>query len=373
MCESVSSQRPACRLYSRNRIKPLKLSRWELPVSRSKTYWDGVIADMEKKYKRPPLTNPRQLRKLLSTKYFDIIAPMLGMPIYTSSDMKKDTRLRYLSGSGDHGSSHSEADSQFDLIVHPPTIEDSYSAMESRRHQSNPYAMFLKKPRRKVVVWRELTEEDLRGYDPEATFEKRAARLMDGICKDFCDWLKSLGKNDHVTIDEETLKDMFEINFTAEACRATKISVQEMPTVPDTVAEARHCYKSGKLRMTRNQIYKDLKVEKRPKRVVAFGKNLPRELRFVPPKGRLAKKWLRCPNVPRDVEAMDIVWKDIMHLDSVRAFAEYLSENPKDASPTLLGNLREREKRILQAKNAEEALEDAEDEGQEISSGDSDY
>lgn len=75
----------------------------------------------------------------------------------------------------------------------------------------------------KVVVWRPLREEDLKGYDPEATLEMRAARLMDKICKEFCEWLKQLGGNEQV-IDEETLKDMFEINFTAEACKAMQVS-----------------------------------------------------------------------------------------------------------------------------------------------------
>ena len=75
----------------------------------------------------------------------------------------------------------------------------------------------------KAIVWRPLRTEDLKGYDPEATLEMRAARLMDRICKDFCQWLKQLGETEQ-TIDEDTLKDMFEINFSAMACRATQVS-----------------------------------------------------------------------------------------------------------------------------------------------------
>lgn len=60
----------------------------------------------------------------------------------------------------------------------------------------------------------------MKGYDPEATLEKRATRLMDRICKEFCDWVRQLGEQ---VIDEETLKDMFEINFSSDACKSMQV------------------------------------------------------------------------------------------------------------------------------------------------------
>lgn len=75
---------------------------------------------------------------------------------------------------------------------------------------------------RQVVTWRPLTERDLEGYDPDATLEMRAENSMRKICEDFCQWVETLGGTDNV-IDEEVLRDMFEIDFNAEACRAMQV------------------------------------------------------------------------------------------------------------------------------------------------------
>ena len=73
-----------------------------------------------------------------------------------------------------------------------------------------------------VVTWRPLTKRDLEGYDPEATLKMRADNSMKRICQDFCQWIETLGGTDN-TIDEEVLRDMFEIDFSADACRATQV------------------------------------------------------------------------------------------------------------------------------------------------------
>ena len=48
---------------------------------------------------------------------------------------------------------------------------------------------------------------------------------MDRICRDFCDWLRSLSGTDKV-IDEEILGDMFEIDFTADASRTMEVQIE---------------------------------------------------------------------------------------------------------------------------------------------------
>lgn len=50
----------------------------------------------------------------------------------------------------------------------------------------------------------------------------RARNITDRICRDFCQWLRGLGGADS-TIDEEVLRDMFEIDFTAEASRTMQV------------------------------------------------------------------------------------------------------------------------------------------------------
>lgn len=81
------------------------------------------------------------------------------------------------------------------------------------------------KYRDQAVTWRPLTAEDLKGYDPEATLEMRARNITDRICRDFCEWLRVLGGADKL-IDEDVLRDMFEIEFTAEASRTMQVGRQ---------------------------------------------------------------------------------------------------------------------------------------------------
>ena len=103
----------------------------------------------------------------------------------------------------------------------------------------------------------------------------------------------------------------------------------EMPTVPPAVVSARHCREASELEATRARVHEDLRTELRPERQHAFGSALPRELRFVPPRNRrLAEKWTKCEYVAEDLANMDIVWQGISHLESVRAFVDFLKENP---------------------------------------------
>lgn len=114
--------------------------------------------------------------------------------------------------------------------------------------------------------------------------------------------------------------------YTFDVCQ---VVLREMPSVPGAVVAATGCREAGELESTRHQISADLEMAKRPKRTFAFGSALPKYLRFVPPRNELASKWLRCENIPEDLETMDVVWKDIVHLDSVQSFIGYLKENPK--------------------------------------------
>lgn len=62
----------------------------------------------------------------------------------------------------------------------------------------------------------------MKGYDPEATIEMKARNITDKIYSDFCQWLHNLGGTNTV-IDEEILRDMFEIEFTAETITTIQV------------------------------------------------------------------------------------------------------------------------------------------------------
>ncbi|KAK1131409.1 hypothetical protein K0M31_017694 [Melipona bicolor] len=102
-----------------------------------------------------------------------------------------------------------------------------------------------------------------------------------------------------------------------------------MPVVPAEVAVTRNTPGASKLAMTKKHVMKDAKAEATPAKIKAFGTALPWKLRFVPPNNQVQKKWLQCENVPKDIETMEVVWKDILDLRSVRGFVEWLQQHPE--------------------------------------------
>lgn len=59
----------------------------------------------------------------------------------------------------------------------------------------------------------------------------RARNITDRICRDFCEWVRNLGGTDKV-IDEDILRDMFEIDFTADASRTMEVQMETECTDP---------------------------------------------------------------------------------------------------------------------------------------------
>ncbi|XP_011684685.1 PREDICTED: uncharacterized protein LOC105448023 [Wasmannia auropunctata] len=304
---------------------------------------DKFPSDLVFSAKQPPVCNSRLLRRVLPLDSYNLVAPLLGMKTWYPKrarkvDIAATVQFKTEEEEEEEEEEETEGEIPFDLIVHPPTTKDISTTGDEHKvgqARSNPYALFLRKPRRKVVTWRPLTADDLKGYDPEATLEMKAKNIMDRICRDFCEWLRSLGGTDHV-IDEEVLGDMFEIDFTAEASRTMEMSMREMPMVPNEVAAARQCPDAGELAMTRRHLIRDAKAEGKPAKTMAFGTAISGELRFVPPGNQVRERWLRCENVITELETMDVVWRNITHLESVRIFAKWLSERSDAPLPDAL-------------------------------------
>ncbi|CAD1479726.1 unnamed protein product, partial [Heterotrigona itama] len=300
---------------------------------------DKFPSDLVFSTDQPPTYNSQLLRRVLPLKTYNRVAPLLGMPeYYPKRKMAIFEDLPVKADKIGRTQIIDETSMQDSLEVHPPTLRDTESPVDQEklgRRRYNPYALFLMKPRRKVVTWRPLTKRDLEGYDPEATLKMRADNSMKRICQDFCQWVETLGGTDN-TIDEEVLRDMFEIDFSADACRAMQMSIQEMPVVAAEVAVTRNTPGASKLAMTKKHVMKDAKAEVTPAKIKAFGTGVPRKLRFVPPNNQVQKKWLQCENVPKDIETMEVVWKDILDLRSVRGFVEWLQQHPEIPQPEAL-------------------------------------
>lgn len=98
--------------------------------------------------------------------------------------------------------------------------------------------------------------------------------------------------------------------------------------VPCPVAAARQCPEAGELAITRKHLIRDAKAESMPAKTMAFGSAMPWELQFIPPKNLVREKWLQCEHRIPEIETMDVVWKGITHLDSVKTFSNWLDEHP---------------------------------------------
>ncbi|CAL7936689.1 unnamed protein product [Xylocopa violacea] len=288
-----------------------------LVESKRYLYPDKFPSDLLFSTNQPPSCNSGLLKRILPLKTFNLVAPLLGMAEYYP---KKEAMFEI------KGEGIAQLDERF--------IHKISSSLE-------------------VVTWRPLTKRDLEGYDPDATLEMRADNSMKRICQDFCQWVESLGGTDNV-IDEEVLRDMFEIDFTAEACRAMQVSIEEMPVVPAEVALTRNCPGASKLNMTKRHVARDARAEETPAKIRAFGTAMPWELRFVPPNNQVRVKWLQCENVPKDIETMEVVWKDITHLRSVRGFVEWLQQHPEVPRPQALKKIASMDiRRLRQAEDDE--------------------
>ncbi|XP_076642230.1 uncharacterized protein LOC143353020 [Halictus rubicundus] len=310
----------------------------------SKRYLDPekFPSDLVFSSNQPPPCNPRLLKRILPKQSYNLIAPLLGLP---DSDLPRRGAIKFSfdvdQKLGSDVTVTSRDHSLASLEVHPPTPRDSESLngeVKLGHRRYNPYALFLRKPRRKVITWRPLEKADLEGYDPNATLKMRTDNIMSAICQDFCRWLETLGGTDK-TVDEEVLKDMFEIDFTAEACRSMQVLTREMPVVPAEVAMTRNTPCAGKLAMTKKHVLKDARAEETPARTIGFGTKMPWELQFTPPKNQVHKNWLQCDHVPAELETMDVVWKDITNLKSVRGFVEWLQQHPEVPPPEPLKTL----------------------------------
>ncbi|KAK0076010.1 hypothetical protein PV326_011131, partial [Microctonus aethiopoides] len=285
--------------------------------------------------------NPRQLRKALPVKSYNLIAPILGIPQWHPKHWSaiKDARKlkstpRTVTTSIRRRKSQESTKSEFltdiDLIIHPPSQIGPYLSEASdnsyKRKQLNPYASFFNKPRRKAIIWRSLTERDLEGYDSGATLRNHASKVTDEICSEFCQWLKSLG-GFNTTLDEEVLENMFETDFKAEACKTMQVSIKEMPTVPTVIADVRNCPDAGEVEITWKQQLQDLRAEKKAPSLVGFGTTVPQYVKFLPPRNHIENHWLQSKGVPKNLETMDTIWKDITHLDSVKGFTKWLKSH----------------------------------------------
>ncbi|XP_069704889.1 uncharacterized protein [Periplaneta americana] len=232
-----------------------------------------------------------------------------------------------------------------DLMVNPPSSREHKAIV----HETNPYIKFLKKPEHRAASWRpkyvfvvppgsSVAAASHLLVDPKTNLSEKANAITNAIIKDFCTWIESLGGVEKSPMTEDTVQQLFEIRFEGPAAKALCVRIKELPVVTETIAMARNVPQASIRAGLKQEILLDIKAEKRPAKLVAFGTALPIRppLRFRPPRNETKKRWIDCASVPRDLETMQVVWQDITDLRSTKAYCKWLLDHPTIPQPEYL-------------------------------------
>ncbi|RZF32189.1 hypothetical protein LSTR_LSTR004052 [Laodelphax striatellus] len=185
----------------------------------------------------------------------------------------------------------------------------------------NFYVKFLKYSERKAAVWR---PEEVCSGDKlnEMSLSQRGEIITNMIAKDFCDWLRGLGGVEETSMDEDILKELFQIGLENPAARSICVQMRERPVVSHHLAEAvqipERAFQKGLLR----QIEWDVEAEKKGLKKWAFGRRLPPSQQWYPPRNQTSKMWFDTKTITDNLRTFSLLFKNITDLsidDATRA------------------------------------------------------
>ncbi|KAG5877558.1 hypothetical protein JTB14_013810 [Gonioctena quinquepunctata] len=190
----------------------------------------------------------------------------------------------------------------------------------------NPYLTFFRKKNILASIWRDV---------PSLLREKLSLRdkadvISNRIASEFINWLR---END-LLADElhvKSLIEMFEI--ANEVHVSLQICQEELFTVPEPVAQFLGDMSRSKKVRLHKEIHRDYKASFRKPKMVAFGSTIPPHLQRKPSDRKQLHEWLKSGYIPRELETMEVVWKNIYNLKSTREFCHYLKANYPEITP----------------------------------------
>uniref|UniRef100_A0A1B6E521 Uncharacterized protein n=1 Tax=Clastoptera arizonana TaxID=38151 RepID=A0A1B6E521_9HEMI len=162
------------------------------------------------------------------------------------------------------------------------------------------------------------------------SLEERGNHLTNLIASDFCEWVRSLGGDEQSEIDENMLKELFEVRMENPATRSVAIQIREKNVLYKKLADLFHLPEASFNKVLLKQLKSDFKAGKELPRLKAFGRALPVDLQFIPPKSKIMKSW------PQHEDHFEDVFRDIADLSSTKEYCNFLIKNPMYKKPKYL-------------------------------------
>ncbi|XP_074025347.1 uncharacterized protein [Leptinotarsa decemlineata] len=197
----------------------------------------------------------------------------------------------------------------------------------------NPYLSFFKKKEGLQAIWRDI---------PSLLLEKqslgdKADVVSERIATEFINWLKKVDLLDD-TLQVKSLIEMFEVG--SKMYSSLKVFHENLFVVSKNSGHGVHLKEGGNLgsnaqrkkEFLYNEIHKDMKASYRIPKTVAFGKTIPIHEQNRPTDRNYMKRLLR-KHIPEELATGELVWKDILDLESTKRFCSYMATNYPEVAP----------------------------------------
>lgn len=172
----------------------------------------------------------------------------------------------------------------------------------------NPYLNFFKN--KVPYIWRSKI--------PPQSIEEKAQELSENIAQKFVDWSDNL----EIPLNINNILAMF---FPREgSVIPIRVNSEELRALPIDLAKYFGIPEQSKREILLKEVYKDFVAAYVPKKTIAFGKTLPRDLKILPNKSRNFEKFLHTKRIPTELQTLETVFQGICQLHSTRGFYKFI-------------------------------------------------
>nr|XP_018910572.1 PREDICTED: uncharacterized protein LOC109039531 isoform X1 [Bemisia tabaci] len=177
------------------------------------------------------------------------------------------------------------------------------------RNQCNPYLRFIRQPPEKANIWKPpevITEQAVL----KMPLMERGLYVSNMIASKFCAWLRSLGTdNSTSSINEEVLKELFEIQLENPTSTGIETRIKELPFLPDVISDAENIPQRSFRALHRLNILMDAKTagNSNDRRKVSAG-STKRGWKFS--KSQAKEKYVPSGIVPEDIAKFEYKFFD---------------------------------------------------------------
>ncbi|RVE43104.1 hypothetical protein evm_012245 [Chilo suppressalis] len=349
----------------RNR-KPRKImkvnpSRYEVAeaMNANRRYWKSVFNEIEANTAEA-IEESKQIAKVLPNNLYEKVCTTLNMPMaYSIQDDesiklkgKLTRRLVKEPMLSQRKCLHIDRELDSDTDVEFESSDDGDD--EGGDEKLNIHMELLSKPEREQVTWPSHYLQPEK--EEEKTLIRKADDLTDRIATEFCKYMKELGGNQQSQLfTPKAIKELFQIEFDTHVARGVSVVPKEIPCVEDRIAAMSGFLEKSKLATLEREITRDIIAERRPDKLVAFGKSLPCGEGWRAPRNDTNNSWRSARHVPRDLVTLKTVWEGITNLRSVKEYCRWMIEHPEYRRAPYLSSLGMFDPAVLEARLTFEA------------------